>query len=191
SAYRPLIVRRPRFLEQRELNAAERGSVFHAVMQHMPLGRLPQEADIRETLADLVRRELLTESQRELVDPQVIASFFQSELGGRLLSAQRVYREVPFSFGLPARDVYQGDEAGLAEETVMLQGVIDCLIDEGDGYVLLDYKTDRLKGASPASIAEKYRLQLQLYARAVQSIWKKPVHGTFIFLFDGAHIVEL
>ncbi|WP_372813494.1 3'-5' exonuclease [Paenibacillus sp.] len=191
SAYRPLIVRRPRFLEQRELNAAERGSVFHAVMQHMPLGRLPQEADIRETLADLVRRELLTESQRELVDPQVIASFFQSELGGRLLSAQRVYREVPFSFGLPARDVYQGDEAGLAEETVMLQGVIDCLIDEGDGYVLVDYKTDRLKGASPASIAEKYRLQLQLYARAVQSIWKKPVHGTFIFLFDGAHIVEL
>ncbi|MEK8129417.1 helicase-exonuclease AddAB subunit AddA [Paenibacillus filicis] len=190
-SYQPLIVRRPRFIEQRELNAAERGSVFHAVMQHIPLNRLPGEDDIRATLADMVSRELLTEAQQALVDPQVIASFFSSGLGGRLLSARQVYRELPFSFGMPAADVYRGEDASLNTETVMLQGVIDCLIDEGDGLVLVDYKTDRLKGSSPNRLAEKYRLQLELYSRAVEAIWKKPVKGTFVFLFDGAHIVEL
>ncbi|WP_328803667.1 helicase-exonuclease AddAB subunit AddA [Paenibacillus puerhi] len=189
--YRPLIVRRPRFLEQREVNAAERGSVFHALMQQIPLRRLPQQSDIEETLADMVRRELLTEAQQVLVDPQVIVSFFASDLGARLLSAQRVYRELPFSFGMPAADVYGGENAGLEAETVMLQGVIDCLIDEGDGYVLVDYKTDRLKGSSPDRIAERYRLQLELYAKAVEGIWKKPVKSTFVYLFDGAHLVEL
>ncbi len=186
-----MIVRRPRFMEQRELNAAERGSVFHSVMQHMPLDRHPSEADVRETLAWMVSRELLTEQQQSLVDPAVIVSFFRSELGQRLLQAKRVHREVPFSFGLPATDVYGAEPGGLSQETVMLQGVIDCLIDEEEGLVLLDYKTDRLKGASPQRVAESYRMQLDLYARAVETIWKRPVIGKYIFLFDGAHVVQL
>ncbi|SDC71933.1 helicase-exonuclease AddAB, AddA subunit [Paenibacillus sp. UNCCL117] len=190
-SFRPLIVRRPRFLEQRELNAAERGSVFHAVMQHISLSRLPRTEDVENTLADMVLRELLTEEQRALVDPQVIVSFYSSTLGERLLAAQRVYRELPFSFGMPAADIYRQADPEGAEDIVMLQGVIDCLIDEGDGFVLVDYKTDRLKGVPPRKLAEKYRLQLELYARAVEAIWKKPVKETFVFLFDGAHLVEL
>ncbi|WP_281888255.1 helicase-exonuclease AddAB subunit AddA [Paenibacillus sp. YYML68] len=191
TSYRPLIVRRPRFLEQQQLNAAERGSVFHLVMQHVPLGDEPSVSELEETLADMVQRELLTEQQRALVDVQVILAFYRSELGQRLLASGRVYREVPFSFGLPAAELYAGQDAGLTGETVMLQGVIDCLFEEESGLVLLDYKTDRLKGSSPARVAEKYRLQLGLYARALEQIWKKPVIGTYIFLFDGAHVVRL
>ncbi|MBP1156342.1 MULTISPECIES: helicase-exonuclease AddAB subunit AddA [unclassified Paenibacillus] len=191
TAFRRMIVRRPRFMEQRELNAAERGTVFHSVMQHIPLDRQPSEEDVRETLAGMVSRELLTVEQQSLVDPAVIVSFFRSELGQRLLQAKRVHREVPFSFGLPAQDVYGAEQGGMSEETVMLQGVIDCLIDEEDGLVLLDYKTDRLKGASPHRVAETYRMQLDLYARAVETVWKRPVIGKYIFLFDGAHVVQL
>lgn len=178
-------------MERREPNAAERGTVFHTVMQHMPMDRPPSESDVRELLASLVQRELLTEAQCGLVDPAVIVTFFESELGQRLLRAKRVHRETPFSFGLPARDVYGPERGGLSDETVMLQGVIDCLIDEGEGLVLVDFKTDRLKGASPLRVAEKYRLQLDLYARAVETIWKRPVTGKYIFLFDGAHVVQL
>ncbi len=191
AAFRKVIVRRPRFMERSGPNAAERGTVFHTVMQHMPLDRFPSESDIRELLASMVQRELLTEEQCSLVDPAVIMTFFESELGRRLLNAKRVHREMPFSFGLPASDVYGPDRGGLTDETVMLQGVIDCLIDEGDGLVLVDFKTDRLKGASPLRVAEKYRLQLDLYARAVETIWKRPVTGKYIFLFDGAHVAEL
>ncbi|CAG7639370.1 ATP-dependent helicase/nuclease subunit A [Paenibacillus solanacearum] len=189
--FRPVIVRRPRFLEQREMNAAERGSVFHSVMQHIPLDGEPGENEIRHTLVSMVERELLTEAQSALVDPKGIAAFFQSALGQRMLRAKQVHREVPFSFGLPARDVYGADQGGLSDEAVMLQGVIDCLIEEEEGLVLLDYKTDRLKGGSPAKIAEGYRLQLDLYGKAVERIWKRPVTQKYIFLFDGAHVVEL
>ncbi|CAG7634491.1 helicase-exonuclease AddAB subunit AddA [Paenibacillus allorhizosphaerae] len=189
--FRPVIVRRPRFLEQQNMNAAERGSVFHAVMQHIPLESEPGEPEIQRTLASMVDRELLTEAQRALVDPKGIAAFFQSALGQRMLRTKRVHREVPFSFGLPARDVYGADQGGLSDEVVMLQGVIDCLIEEEEGLVLLDYKTDRLKGGSPAKVAEGYRLQLDLYGKAVERIWKRPVLHKFIFLFDGAHVVEL
>jgi ATP-dependent helicase/nuclease subunit A len=192
--YRPMIVRRPRFMEQTKLNAAERGTVFHSVMQHMPLNLEPSEQDIRELLADMVHREMLTQAQSDVVEPDVIVSFFRSALGQRLLRSNRVHRELPFSYGLPAKEVYGVTDEATANETVMLQGVIDCIFEEENGLVLLDYKTDRLKGAGPAALEgmrERYRMQLDLYAKAVERIWKRPVTGKYIFLFDGAHILEL
>ncbi|MCZ8518709.1 MULTISPECIES: helicase-exonuclease AddAB subunit AddA [Paenibacillus] len=189
--YRPVIVRRPRFLEQEQSNAAERGTVFHSVMQQIPLKPAPTEEQIRETLAAMVARELLTPAQMDMVDPAVILSFFGSVLGARLQQAVRIHREVPFSCAMRAADVNPSVEDLPEDETVMLQGVIDCLIDEGDGLVLLDYKTDRLKGGSPQAAAGRYKMQLELYARAVEKIWKRPVTAKYIFLFDGAHIVEL
>ncbi|UUZ96145.1 helicase-exonuclease AddAB subunit AddA [Paenibacillus sp. P25] len=190
--YRPAIVRRPRFLEEREMNAAERGTVFHSLMQHIPLKGMVTEADVQLTLDRMVEKESLTPAQRELVEPAVITGFFRSDLGRRmLLGSAHVHREVPFSFAVPAKDVYGAEASGLADEAVMLQGVIDCVFEEDEGLVLLDYKTDRLKGRSPQKAAEGYRLQLDLYARAVEEIWKRPVRGKYLFLFDGAHIVEL
>ncbi|MFH5182761.1 helicase-exonuclease AddAB subunit AddA [Paenibacillus sp. TAB 01] len=194
SAYRPAIVRRPRFLEQKKLNAAERGTVFHAVMQHIRMDKVPSADDIRETLADMLRKQLLTEPQCEAVDADVIASFFRSDLGGRLLHADRIHREVPFSYGLPAKEVYSDTDEQTAEETILLQGIIDCMFEEGQGLVLLDYKTDHVKSGGTAelhAIRERYRLQLDLYAKAVEKIWRRPVTGKYIFLFDGAHILEV
>ncbi|OXM86117.1 helicase-exonuclease AddAB subunit AddA [Paenibacillus rigui] len=194
SSYRPAIVRRPRFLEQTKLNAAERGTVFHAVMQHIAMDKAPTLAEVHETLARMVRKELLTQAQSEVVDADVIVTFFHSELGRRLLQASRIHREVPFSYGLPAREVYAGTDEATSEETILLQGVIDCLFEEGQGLVLLDYKTDHVKSSTPAAlqaIRDRYQLQLDLYARAVEKIWRRPVTGKFIFLFDGAHIMEL
>ncbi|MNW19750.1 ATP-dependent helicase/nuclease subunit A [compost metagenome] len=60
--------------------------------------------------------------------------------------------------------------------------------------MLLDYKTDHLKGQGEKSlqaVRERYQLQLDLYAQAISKIWRRPVTGKYIFLFDGAHILEL
>ncbi|PZE22710.1 helicase-exonuclease AddAB subunit AddA [Paenibacillus xerothermodurans] len=194
SEFRPAIARRPRFMEQSKLNAAERGTVFHSVMQHMQMNRAPSAENVRETLADMVHRELLTQAQSEVVDPDVIVTFFQTDLGRRLLRSPQVYREMPFSYGLPAHEVYNDTDPMTSDETILLQGVIDCIFEEEQGMVLLDYKTDHLRGGGAAALAairEKYRLQLDLYARAVEHIWKRPIVGKYLFLFDGAHVLEL
>ncbi|MCS7464882.1 helicase-exonuclease AddAB subunit AddA [Paenibacillus doosanensis] len=192
--YRPAIVRRPRFMEKSKLTAAERGTVFHSVMQYIRLDEEPTANQIRETLAEMLRKQLLTEAQREAVDPDVVVSFFRSPLGQRMLKSPSVHREVPFSYGLPAGEIYAGADQATAGETILLQGVIDCVFEEQDGLVLLDYKTDHLKGGGEAAlqaVRERYRLQLDLYGQAIERIWKKPVTGTYIFLFDGPHLLEM
>ncbi|MDH7479454.1 MAG: UvrD-helicase domain-containing protein, partial [Syntrophomonadaceae bacterium] len=98
---------RPRFLQQAGgLTAAERGSVMHLVMQHLDLNFLLDEEEIRLQLNRLVDEEVLTPAQVEAVDLSAVAAFFRSPLGRRLAAAEKVYRELPFILGLPAREVY-------------------------------------------------------------------------------------
>ena len=83
------------------------------------------------------------------------------------------------------------------EEEVLVQGVIDCLFEDEQGLVLVDYKTDAItgrfqngfEGAKPI-LADRYRTQLQLYTRAVEGILNKTVTHRYLFFFDGAHLIR-
>ena len=46
---------------------------------------------------------------------------------------------------LAAEEAYQ-DWQGKSEETILVQGVIDCMIEEEDGITLIDFKTDTIEG---------------------------------------------
>ena len=61
------------------------------------------------------------------------------------------------------------------------QGVADLLFKEGDAWILVDYKSDR--GLSPEELASRYRLQLELYARALGGILRQPVKECWLYSF--------
>ncbi|GIP35843.1 helicase-exonuclease AddAB subunit AddA [Paenibacillus sp. J2TS4] len=191
SAFQAPVYRRPRFMEQRQMNAAERGTIHHAVMQRVRLHPGLDEAEIVEEIQRMVDLRLLTEEQRQAVDPSMIAGFFQTDVGRRLLAADRVKREVPFSYGLPAREVYPKASPTVEGETILIQGVIDCLFEDEEGLVLLDYKTDAMRGRPPEELAERYSIQLGLYTRAIERIWQRELSHIYLYFFDGSHLVRM
>ena len=144
----------------------------------------------------MVRKELLTVEQKSVIDLDLIGGFFQSDLGKRMSSAQKLQREIPFSLALQAREAYS-DWNG-SDETILVQGIIDCLFEDEKGLVLVDYKTDgitdRFKGgfeeAKPI-LEKRYKVQIDLYTKAVEQIYKRPVVERFLFFFDGAHLLKL
>lgn len=185
------LLRRPRFMEEKKLTPAERGTLYHTVMQNLPITSVPDEEVILSTLDRLVQLEIMTDHQRQVLDVQVIRSFFETSIGRRMVNAHRVQREVPFSFGLKAGDIHQDIDANTADEVVLIQGVIDCLFEDEHGLVLLDYKTDRTLGLSREELAERYRLQIALYAKAVSHIYKKPVDEQYVYFFDGGELIPM
>ena len=148
-------------MEARQMTAAERGTVYHAVMQHLPLHARPSEETIKSVLQNMLARELLTKAQSDVIEAEYILPFFDTMVGQRLLKAQSVQREVPFSFGLKAAELYPHADHITAAETVLVQGVIDCLFEDEDGLVLLDYKTDTVRGASSDELRARYELQIR------------------------------
>ncbi|HZG75275.1 MAG TPA: helicase-exonuclease AddAB subunit AddA, partial [Paenibacillus sp.] len=190
--------KRPRFAAGGGLTPVERGVAYHAAMQHLPASPGLTAEDVVRLLDELVLRELLTEAQRAAIDADAVMRFAQSEPGRRLAGAVKAYRELPFSVGLPAAEVYGAApggaplDDGTARETVLVQGVIDCLFEDERGLALVDYKTDAVYDeARFGELVERYRLQLAVYAKAAESALGRPVPDRYLYFFDGARAVKL
>ncbi|MGM0846807.1 MAG: helicase-exonuclease AddAB subunit AddA [Bacillota bacterium] len=191
------VFRRPKFLQEKELTPAEIGTAMHMVMQHISFSEMPNEQSLGMLLEDLKRKELLTEEQAEAIHQQKILDFFKSDLGQRVLSAEEVHREVPFSMAVPLQEI---DPRASAKdsETVLVQGIIDLIFKDENGLVLVDYKTDgiedRYKGgfdqAGPI-LLERYRVQVGLYTKAVERIWKETIGERYLYFFDGSHVLNV
>ncbi|HHY38829.1 MAG TPA: helicase-exonuclease AddAB subunit AddA [Clostridia bacterium] len=76
-------------------------------------------------------------------------------------------------------------------EIIVVQGVIDCLLVSDDGITLIDYKTDRVSAEDISAVIEKYRVQLQLYSRAVERILCRPVTEKYLYFFSLGREIAL
>jgi len=194
--FKKSILKRPKFMQEKQLTPAERGTAMHMVMQHVDLTKPVSEDAIREQLNRMVDNELLTPEQAAVIDSQLIVQFFSTNLGQRYFHAKAIHREIPFTLSLPASEVYPNWKE--EDEFVFVQGIIDCILEDDEGLVLIDYKSDGITNrykegflqAKPI-LEERYRLQINLYTKAIEHIWKRTITERYLFFFDGAHILKV
>lgn len=191
TAYMPPLVKKPVFLEEDErLTAAEKGSILHFVMQHLELAKASKVQDIKFQIGEMVFNELLTEQQARTVDINRIHRFLCSGLGARLLDAEKVNREVPFNIEVSCREIYGEMPQCEVEDTILLQGVVDCYFLEDDEIVLIDYKTDYVPDDNPEAVKEKYRIQIEYYSKALERITGKRVKEKYVYLFWNGQTIS-
>ena len=184
---------RPAFVQRREeLTAAGRGVALHLVMQLLNLAGDLSADGVRDQIALLVDQEQVLPEQAAVVDPEAVAEFFCSLLGRRVLAGRRVYREQPFTLALPLKNIdpdIKGSDSG--EDTVLVQGIIDCLVDEENGLLLVDYKTDYYTRDTLPQLVEHYRYQVDLYSRAAAMLTGLPVTARYLYLFYRAEAIKV
>lgn len=171
------------------LSGAAKGTILHAVMQHLDLNRVDSEVDIEQQLQDLVTREILLPKEAESVDRQKIMRFFGSALGQRVLASPWKEREVPFNLIYDAARIFSDRQ--LEGENLLVQGIIDLFFQEGNALVLVDYKTDRITPLNRDELIDNYRIQLELYKSALEKILTQRVKESYLYLFDVDEAVRL
>ena len=72
---------------------------------------------------------------------------------------------------------------------MLVQGIIDACFLDGDEFVLVDYKTDRVSHAQ--ELRDRYRVQLDLYARALHQITGKAVREKIIYALSLHEMIVL
>ena len=171
--------RKPQALQSEEdvLTGAQWGTLMHEAMQWLPLAKYTQ-ASLTKELDALVTKGTFTEEERNLLSDTSLYKFFSSDLGKRLINAKRIERELPFSMLFEGKRVYDTLEDG---ENLFLQGIIDTAFEEDGEWVLVDYKTDRVK--SGEDLIKRYKIQMDLYKEALQRLTGMPVKASYIYSF--------
>ena len=159
----------PAFLEDQKVTGAERGTLMHRVLSLIPLdalrGKVSLFGPIKEAIHAMADREIFTYQEVMQIYIKGVADYFASYLGQRMLRSQNVRREWAFNL--------------MIEGGTLLQGVIDCAFQEDDGWVLVDYKTDRI--ADEAAFLQRYEGQIGWYARALETITGMPVKEKYLY----------
>ncbi|HEX4753885.1 MAG TPA: UvrD-helicase domain-containing protein [Solirubrobacterales bacterium] len=149
-----------------------RGAAVHALLEWS------QTNSWEEPTAELARRHALaagldlgTDEVEELLGP--VRDWLTSPLREEIAAATRVRAEVPILLA-----------AGAQRGGTVLRGSIDLLVErDGAPPLVVDYKTDRLRGEDPGARAAHYEVQRSIYAlAAAESLGATEVEVVYVFL---------
>ncbi len=158
--------------EQDALPPTLRGSLVHLLLERLDFAA-PQ-APAREDVAELIESFGQPVRDHEVDDLcDMVERFAASALRERIAAADPVRTELPFVFTL--------DTEG---RSLLVNGVVDVHAEEEGGALLVvDYKSNRLEGRTPAEVTEaEYTKQRLVYALAALRSGAPAVEVAYVFL---------
>ena len=189
--------RLPLFMQEKStVVGSEKGTATHLFMQFCDFDNVLRSG-VKAEISRLIEKAFITEGIASLIDTGKVERFFGSELFARIQKAEKVYREERFHIRLPASEFTLDPERSRAydEEFILVQGVVDCLILESDGSLLLiDYKTDvtpKDRALAESLLRKRYTTQLSYYRKAVETVFGAPVKQTLLYAFSLDGTVEI
>jgi ATP-dependent helicase/nuclease subunit A len=139
------------------------GEGIHQALEEVVRRRHEPEVILESIVRAYVAEELCIEALRQM---QV---FLKSSLFQRIQESRELYLELPFT--IPINNT---------ENPEVLTGVIDLLFREGEEWVIVDYKTNRVQGNVEEFVAF-YRPQLLAYQKAWEQLSGGKVKECFLY----------
>ncbi len=165
------------------------GTAMHRFMECYDFARDDYDTSFEEQLAFITTSGLMSAEDAALISKNRLAGFVASPLAARMHLAaaeDALYKEQPFVFSSSADKLFSD---GQAQESVLIQGIIDVFFEEADGIVLLDYKTDKVDEAG--ELVVRYERQLELYKDAIYRAYHVPVKEILIYSFSLEEVISI
>ena len=175
-------IKMPLFLQQdkdTKITNAQKGTLIHLCMQKLDLNKKNYTYnDVKELVDELEAKKIITSKEAEAININKIYQFTRSKIWNEMIEAKEVQREKPFYINIPAKEIYKED----LDENVLVQGVIDLYYINSNGeLVLVDFKTDYVENRDENILIDKYKVQLDLYKRALRQALNRDVDRVYIY----------
>ena len=176
----------PQFMKesQEEITGTARGTIIHKIMELLPFAAIQTKKQLFEWVSTL---EQIYPEAKQISGKWLykgIEAFLFSEPGEKMRRMDidgRIRKELPFTVGLPVSLINPDTQA---EDTVVVQGVIDVCGDMGKSLCLLDYKTDHIKEGEESKLLDRYGNQMLYYKAALEQILGKRVSEIYLYSFS-------
>ena len=170
----------PKFMEKKHsFTPAEKGTLLHLCVQKLDETKEYTKQEIEEFVNDLKNKNIISEEEQKNINTDILYKYTKSELWQDLKQAKEIHKETPFYINIPAIEIY--DEAEKSEK-ILVQGIIDLYyIDKNDNLILVDYKTDYVPNGDVKILEEKYKVQLDIYKKALEEATRTKVYKAMIW----------
>lgn len=168
------------------------GTMMHELMMHL-LNRYDEisgmdkieEGPLEDFMLDMIRVHteedpLITDAHRDKMMINMNRFMSDDDMRQLLDDSLEIYTETPFIMNQAA--------IGYSDfSSQMVQGIVDVLLEMEEGYVIIDYKTDRLRpGDEVDDLIDRYRTQMDIYRRSIMQALNKNVTVYLYFFEYGA-----
>ncbi|HOA31859.1 MAG TPA: PD-(D/E)XK nuclease family protein, partial [Clostridia bacterium] len=139
----------------------------------------------------MLKNRFITEVQAKAIERKLIARFILSPFAKRIMQADRVEREVPFTI-IKKWGELLGKRDEHADENVAVQGIIDCYFEEDGEIVVVDFKSDYIPQKNMMEVVvNRYKIQIDLYKEALEKITGRKVKESYIYLLRYGEIISM
>jgi ATP-dependent helicase/nuclease subunit A len=166
---------KPAFMGRESFTPAQKGTLTHLFMEKCDFEKAKKS--VSDELDRLTENGIFTVEQAKAVNSRAIEGFFESDLFERMRDAAALNREQQFTVNIPA-SFFEDVET---DETVVVQGKIDCFFIEDGEAVIVDYKTDYV--TTEEELGDRYLTQMQIYKNAVEQFTGKKVKEVLLYSF--------
>lgn len=184
--YIPTALPSPNFTkEYTGLSSAQKGTAVHTLLEHIDFNIEYDLNKIKKYIEKLEKMNILSRQETESINIEKVIKFLSSELVNRIKTSKRLYRETPFVMGLSPYEVLGNEYINIDSEddNILVRGIIDLYFEENNNLVLVDYKTDYVENNNTSKILNKYKIQIDLYKKAIELSTGKKVIETGLYLF--------
>ena len=203
----------PKFLQEtKQMTGAARGTLYHWLFEHFDFnGNLREQLSYfvkQKRISTDERKRIRIADFEHFVETKLGQKVRQA------IKEDLYHREMPFILGVPAVKMLEkqkengkwevnqkNSDQDLVEckqavdyklsdqdlsEYVSVQGVIDAWIDDEDGIILIDFKTDHksdelTEEAFEQRLKKRYQVQLDYYKQALEQMTKKNVKQVILY----------
>ena len=171
----------PKCMNDGKISAAHKGTILHLFLKFTDFYADDTRTAVENCKNYLVQNSFLSQEEVDSVDLKVVETFLNSDICKEIKCADTVHKEIPFNIcvngDIPSKDPQ------LSEDTVLLQGIIDCLYVKNGKFFIVDYKTDNGR-LNEDELVEQYRPQLELYRIAAEKITGCEFGGAFLYFLN-------
>ena len=177
----PITLAKPDFIKEGKVTAAEKGTAMHRFAQHTDilLARTNLENEI-----DRLEKE--GKINRDLLNISAIEKFIFSDVANMIINSEKVYTEKDFLVPYSAAAALNDNSYG--HDEVLIQGVMDCVLQNGDEITVIDYKTDFIHSMS--QLKNRYEKQLELYRHGAKQLFGTDKIKCILYSFHLDEFVE-
>lgn len=179
--------------------AVELGNAHHRFLQLVRLDRTASIAELLQEAHRLQEQARLSAQEVAVLDFEAMAGFWNSDLGRRISARpDLVQRELAFTARFSPSELAlllgQPADPTLQDEFIVAQGVVDLAVVMPQAIWLLDFKTDKVPAQATDAVADKikeYSPQLNLYAAALERIYRRPVAECWLYFLSSRLAVPI